>query len=176
MPQQSRRSAGEAGTGKERLYPLQKDHAPQSIVKKCAAEFKRECTFLKDDPLEGRPKTPAKEETIEKVHDIVDDRRVKGIERAELVEISEERLQKILHKELGMRNLCQSLDRFNRDPTDFARRLVTKDETWFYCYTPKMKQYVGGSWWFSAKENEFRSHLPKTHGQRVLGCERDPVN
>ena len=46
-------------------------------------------------------------ETIEKVQNFVlDDRRVKMCETAETVDISEERVRKILHEELGMRKLC----------------------------------------------------------------------
>lgn len=157
-----------------KLTKVYGDSAPSmSTVKKWAAEFKRGRTSLEDDPREGRPKTATTPETIEKVHDIVlDDRRVKVSEIAEAVGISEERVRNILHNQLGMRKLCarwvphllttdqkqmrkrlsqQSLDRFNRDPTDFVRRFVTMDETWVHHYTPETKQQskqwveVGGS-------------------------------
>lgn len=146
-----------------KLTKVYGDIAPSmSTVKKWAAEFKRGRTSLEDDPREGRPKTATTPETIEKVHDIVlDDRRVKVREIAEAVGISEERVRNILHKELEMRKLCarwvphllnadqkqmrkrfsqQSLDRFNRDQTDFVRRFVTMDETWVHHYTPETKQ------------------------------------
>jgi hypothetical protein len=45
-------------------------------------------------------------ETIEKVYNIVlDDRRVKVYERAEAVGITEERVQNIMHEELGLQKL-----------------------------------------------------------------------
>lgn len=56
---------------------------------------------------EVRPKTATGPKAIEKVHDIVlDDRRVKVSEMVKSVGISEERVRNILHKALGMQNLC----------------------------------------------------------------------
>lgn len=146
-----------------KLIKVYGDSAPSiSTVKKWAAEFKRGRTSLQDDEREGRPKTATTPEIIEKVHTMVlDDRRIKVRELAEAVGISEERVRKILHEELGMRKLCarwvphllnadhkqmrkqlsrESLARFNNDRTDFVRRFVTMDETWVHHYTPESKK------------------------------------
>jgi transposase len=55
------------------------DSSPSfSTIKKWAAEFKRGCTSLEDDPHEGCPKSATTPETTEQVHDMVlDDRRMK---------------------------------------------------------------------------------------------------
>jgi hypothetical protein len=42
-----------------------------STIKKWAAKFKRGCTGLEDDPLEGCPKSGTTPEIIEQVHDMV---------------------------------------------------------------------------------------------------------
>ena len=78
-----------------------------STIKKWAAELKHGCTLLKYDPCEKPPKSATTQQTIEKVQKIVlDDRRVKLCEIAEAVGISEERVQNILHEELGMQKFC----------------------------------------------------------------------
>jgi len=62
-----------------------------STIKKWAAEFKRGCTSLEDDPREGRPKSAKPPEIIEQVHDMVsDDRLMKVREIAETIGISKE--------------------------------------------------------------------------------------
>ena len=82
------------------------------------------------------------------------DRRVKIKEIADIVDISTERIQNILHEKLGMRKLsarwvrvCSQwrtsehyLDMFKRNPKEFLRRFVTVDETWIHHYTPAMKE------------------------------------
>lgn len=76
------------------------------IIKKLAADFKRDCTSLCDDFREERPKTAIKLENIVKVFDVMlDDRRVKmnGIIKA--VVISEEKVRNILHKGLRVQKL-----------------------------------------------------------------------
>jgi transposase len=48
------------------------DSSPSfSTIKKWAAEMKRGCTSLKDDPREGHPKSATPPEIIEQVHDMV---------------------------------------------------------------------------------------------------------
>jgi len=84
------------------------DSSPSfSTIKKWAAEFKRGCTSLEDDPREGRPKSATPPEIIEQVHDMVlDDRRMKVHETAEPVGISKGCVGYILHEELDMKKLC----------------------------------------------------------------------
>ena len=126
---------------------------------------------------------------------MLDDRRVKVCEIAEAVGISEEKAQKILHKELGMQKLCtwwvphllnadqqqthklhsqQCLDQFKRDLTDLVWRFVTMDETWVHHYMPETKQQ--SKQWFIPKESKVDCICWKGHGQCVLGCQRDPIN
>jgi len=98
----------------------------------------------------------------EQVHDVVlDDRRMKLREIAEIIGISKHRVGYILHEELDMKMLCarwvprlfttdqkrtrmkiseQCLERFNKNKTDFLRRFITMDETWIHHYTPESKQ------------------------------------
>ena len=89
------------------------------------------------------------------------DRRVKIREIADIVDISTERIQNILHERLDMRKLSarwvprlltvdqnpnrmttseQYLDMFERNPKEFQWRFVTVDETWIHHYTPEMKE------------------------------------
>jgi len=83
------------------------DSSPFSTIKKWAAEFKRGCTSLEDDPLEGRPKSATTPEIIEQVHDMVlDDPRMKVREISETTGISKEGVGYILHEELDMKKLC----------------------------------------------------------------------
>ena len=80
------------------------DDAPAlSTVKKWAAEFKKQGrTSLEDDPRSGRPSSATTQENIDLVHQmVIDDRRLTVNEIAEAVAISRERVENILHKELG---------------------------------------------------------------------------
>jgi len=82
-------------------------------------------------------------------------------EIAESICISKESVGYILHEELDMKKLCarwvprlltadqkrtrmkiseQCLERFNKNKTDFVRRLITMDETWIHHYTSESKQ------------------------------------
>jgi len=102
---------------KERLTPneihskfikVYGDSSPSfSTIKKWAAEFKRGRTSLEDDSREGHPKSATTLEIIEQVHDtVLDDRRMKVREIAEVIGISKERVGCILHEELDMKKLC----------------------------------------------------------------------
>ena len=124
------------------------------MVEKWIGEFKRGRTSTNESELLGRPKNVTTLEIIENIHDIVfDDPKVKVRELAEAADISIGSIVKILHEDFGMRNLtakwvprfltidqkCQRvrdskscLDLFNRNPSDFLRRLVTIDETWIH--------------------------------------------
>jgi histone-lysine N-methyltransferase SETMAR len=130
-----------------RFIKVYGDSSPSfSTIKKWAAQFKRGRTSLEDDPREGRPKSTTTPEIIEQVHDMVlDDRRMKVREIAETIDISKERVEYILHKELDMKRLCarwvprlltadqkrtrlknseQCLERFNKNKTDFCVDLL----------------------------------------------------
>ena len=50
------------------------------------------------------------------------------------------RLLTIDQERQRVRHLKNFLDLFNRNPSDFSRRLVTIDETWIHHYTPESKQ------------------------------------
>ena len=71
-----------------------------------AAEFIRDRKSLEDDERSGRPKTATTDENIAKVQQMVlDDRRIKVREIAEVMNMSKERVCHILNQHLGMRKL-----------------------------------------------------------------------
>lgn len=138
------------------------DSSPSfTTVKFWAAEFKRGRTSLGDEERSGRPRTATTDENIAQVHQMVlDDRRIKVRELAEVMKMSKERICNILTEELGMRKLSarwvprlltvdQKRTRMNiskamlamlrRCKSEFWRRLVTVDETWIHHYTPETK-------------------------------------
>ncbi|KYN40098.1 hypothetical protein ALC56_05506 [Trachymyrmex septentrionalis] len=92
---------------KDELDSVYGDSAPSfTTVKFWAAEFKRGRKSLGDDERSGRPKTATADENIAKVHQIVlDDRRIKVREIAEVMKMSKERVCHILHEHLGMTKL-----------------------------------------------------------------------
>ena len=104
------------------------DDAPAlSTVKKWAAEFKRGRESLEDDPRSGRPASASTQENIDRVHHMVmDDRRLTVNQIADAVAISRERVENILHKELGMSKVS----------TRWVPRLLTPDQNtpgWSCC-------------------------------------------
>ncbi|XP_065665495.1 protein GVQW3-like [Hydra vulgaris] len=91
---------------KDEMDSVYGDSAPSfTTVKIWAAEFK--CgQSLGDDERSGRPKTATTDENIAKVHQVVlDNRRIKVREIAEVMNISKERVCHILHENLDMRKL-----------------------------------------------------------------------
>ena len=80
------------------------DDAPGlSTMQKWAAEFKRGPKSLEDDPRSGRPATATTPEVIDRVNQIViGDRRLTISHMTKEVGISHERVENILHKELGI--------------------------------------------------------------------------
>jgi histone-lysine N-methyltransferase SETMAR len=91
----------------------------------------------------------------------LDDRRVKLLEIADMVNISKERVFNILHQHLEMNKLCarwvprlltdeqkqqrkddsaKCLEMYRRNPSEFLRRYITVDETWIHHYTPETKE------------------------------------
>ena len=147
---------------KDELDSVYGDSAPSfTTVKFWAAEFKRGRKSLGDDERSGRPKTATADENIAKVHQIVlDDRRIKVREIAEVMKMSKERVCHILHEHLGMTKLSARwvprlltldqkrvrmnisnalLAQFRRNKSEFWRRLITVDETWIHHYAPETK-------------------------------------
>lgn len=155
---------------KEEMDSTLGDSSPSySMVKQWVAELKMGRTSTSDERRSGRPVEVTTPEMIEKIHQIVlEDRRLKVHEIAEICGISTERVRNILHNHLDMNKLCarwvprlltvdQKLIRknistanlalFRRNPTEFYRRFITVDETWVHHYTPESKeqskQWVG---------------------------------
>jgi len=147
---------------KDELDSVYGDSAPSfTTVKFWAAEFKRGRRSLEDDERPGRPKTVTTNDNIAKVHQLVlDDRRIKVREIAEIMKMSKERVCHILNQDLGMRKLSARwvprlltldhkrarmnissalLAQFRGNKTEFWRRLITVDETWIHHYTPETK-------------------------------------
>lgn len=146
-----------------KLHAVYKDHAPSmTTIRYWFNEFKRGRTSVFDEERSGRPIEVTTEDMVNKIHDIVlADRRVKIREIADIVHISIERIQNILHEKLGMRKLSarwvprlltveqkrnrmttseHCLNMFKRNPKEFLRRFVTVDETWIHHYTPETKE------------------------------------
>ena len=137
------------------------DSPSYSTVKKWSADFKRGRTSTEDDPRSGRPKTATTDIQVEAIHCMVmDDRRITIRYIAETMGISYGSVQSVLTDVLGMRKLLarwvprmltpdqkltrlqisrQLLDRFQADPADFTKRLVTQDETWVHHFDPESK-------------------------------------
>jgi len=122
------------------------------------AQFKHGDFSTCDTPHPGRLKTVTTPEIIDQ---ILEDRQISAISKAEQLGISRERVEPIIHEDLDMRKLsvkwvpkclnvdkkhqqCQSSEQllkfFRRDPNDFLSRLVTMDETWLYHYDPETQQ------------------------------------
>ncbi|XP_030745483.1 protein GVQW3-like [Sitophilus oryzae] len=77
-----------------------------TTIKFWAAEFKHGRKSLGDDERSGRPKTATTDDNIAKVHQMVlDDRRIKVREIAEVMSILKERVCHILIQDLDMRKL-----------------------------------------------------------------------
>ena len=139
------------------------DDAPAiSIVQKWVAEFKGGRQSLEDDPRPGRPTTATTQENIDQVHRLVmDDRRLTISQIASGVGISRERVEHILHNELGMSKVSarwvprlltpdQKLTRvtmsrdnlalFEADPAKFMERFLTQNECWDHHLEPETKR------------------------------------
>ena len=138
-----RRNSGLVNVMGNLLYPRQ-------MVERWIAKFKRGRMSTNDAEWSGWPKDVTTPEIIKNIHDIVlDDPKVKERELDEAAGISIGSVVKILHEDLRMRKLSakwvphlltidqkrrvrdskSSLDLFNRNPSNFSRRLVTIDET-----------------------------------------------
>ncbi|KMQ87583.1 mariner transposase [Lasius niger] len=148
---------------KAELHEVHGDSAPAlKTVYFWINEFKRGRTSTKDEARPGRPVEATTPEVIKKIHRIVmEDRRMKVRDIAEIVGISVGGVYNILHEKLEMKKLCarwvprlltidqkrtrkdiseQCLSMLKRNAKDFWRRFVTVDETWIHHYTPESKQ------------------------------------
>jgi len=93
---------------KEKLHAVYKDNnAPSmSTIRYWYNEFKRGQTSIFDKERPGRPIEVTTENMVNKIHDIeLADCRVKIREIANIVKISTERIQNVLHETLGMKKL-----------------------------------------------------------------------
>lgn len=153
---------------------------PNSTIKYWFAEFRRDRTSTTDAPRSGRPNEAVTPENIKKVTDLVmNDRKMKLSEIANIIGISKERVGHIMHEHLHMRKLCarwvprfltidqkakrirlstQNLDMIRRNKKEFLRRFVTMDETWIHHYTPESNRQ-SAEWLFPG---ESRVKRPKT--------------
>lgn len=144
------------------------------------SEFKSGRTNTEDAERSGRPIEATTPENIKKVHRIVlDDRKVKVREIADIVKISTERVRHILHEHLNMKKLCarwvprfltidqkqqrvdnseHALELLKGNANEFFRRFVTMDETWIHYYTPESKRQ-SAEW---LEPGESRPKRPKT--------------
>ena len=99
---------------------------------------------------------------VKKIHKMVlDDRRLKVLELADMVGISKSAVHRILTENLDMRKLCarwvprlltmeqkqrredvsiECLAMFHSNKAEFLRRFITMDETWVHHFTPETKE------------------------------------
>ena len=133
-----------------------------STVKKWAAKFKRGRESLADDPRSERPSTAITQENIDRIHQMVmNDRRLTISHLANVISISREPVENILHNELGMSKVLAqwvlrlltpdqkltrlvmseaNLARFEADSHRFVERFFTQDECWVHHFEPETKR------------------------------------
>ena len=121
------------------------------MVKKWAADFKRDRNSLEDGPRRGRPAAVTTQKIIDKIHDmLLTDRRLTKRYIATALGISEECVNAIIHNHLEMTKVSarwvpkllgdeqkrlrynmskKNLVIFDFDPERFIRQFVTIDET-----------------------------------------------
>ena len=115
-----------------------------------------------DKHRSGRPNEVTTTEMVKKIHKMVlDDRRLKVRELANMVGISKSAVHRILSENLDMRKLCsrwvprfltmeqkqrredvsvKCLAMFYSNKADFLCRFITMDETWVHHFTPETKE------------------------------------
>ena len=124
-------------------------------------EYKRGRQSLEDDPRSGRPSTSTGPDQVAAVERLLlEDRRIRVAQIAVDLGIAVGSVATILHEQLGYSKLsarwvpkmltpdmkqrrveCSQvlLDRYNSQPADVERRLLTGDECWLYQYDPETK-------------------------------------
>lgn len=160
------------------------DSAPsRQMVEKWIAEFKRGRTSTNDAERSGRPNEAVIPENIKKIHKLVmNDRKLKVHELADIVKISDGSVFTILHEHLGMRKLCakwvpreltvdqkqqridaseECLALLNRNKIQFYRRYVTMDETWIHYYTPESKRQSAEAYFDEKEKSYYKSGIEK---------------
>ena len=133
-----------------------------ATVKKWAAEFKRR-ESLEDDPRSGRPSTAQPKKTLTAFQQMVmNDRQLTISHLANVISISHERVENILHNKLGMSKVSTrwvlrlltpdqkltrlimseaNLARFEAaDPDRFVERFLTQDKCWVHHFQPETKR------------------------------------
>ena len=139
------------------------DDAPAlSTVKKWAVEFKRWRESLEDGPRSGRPSTATTQENIDCIHQmVINDRRLTISHLANVISISRERVENILHNKLGMSKVLArwvpwlltpdqkltrlimseaNLARFEADPDRFVEHFLTQNECWVHHFELETKR------------------------------------
>ena len=133
-----------------------------STIKYWIAEFKRGRSSCEDEHRCGRPNEVTTPETIKKIHKMVlEDRRLKVRELADMAGISKSAVHRILTGNLDMKKMCarwvprlltdeqkrrrenistECLAKFHTNKAEFLRRFITMDETWVHYFTPETKE------------------------------------
>ncbi|CAH1984782.1 unnamed protein product [Acanthoscelides obtectus] len=108
----------------------------QSTISRRYGEFKRGRVSLSDDPRVGAPKTAVTQENVDAVRKlIIEDR----------------------HQKAARVNWCQkTLDRFNPGNSKNVYSIVSKDESWIYCYEPENKRQ-SAVWVFQREEKPIKA-------------------
>uniref|UniRef100_A0A3Q0T9I4 Mos1 transposase HTH domain-containing protein n=1 Tax=Amphilophus citrinellus TaxID=61819 RepID=A0A3Q0T9I4_AMPCI len=133
-----------------------------STLQKWATEFKGGRGSLEDDPKSRRLATATTQENTDHVdHMVMDDRHLTVNQRDNAVGISCERVENILHNELGMLKVSArwvprllmpdqkrtrlvmsqvNLAIFEPNPAGFLERFLTRDECWVHHFEPETKR------------------------------------
>lgn len=147
----------------DRLVNIYGSQAPSiSTVQNWAKETRFLRPSIHDNPRSGRSKSATTEDFVARVHETVqEDRRLSVRQIAGIVGINYESTRQILLQDLLMKKVCarwvpktlnvvqkrarveicsELKERFDDDPADFVRRIITCDETWVHYYDPESRR------------------------------------